>query len=104
MANTETRKQVHFMVPAQVHKGLAAMAYKANMSLSSYAELLLVAAYSSRVRPPTGDANLDTTIARIVILWGSQLDTAAIAEAVGLHEAKVVDIIGAWRDAMRMVA
>lgn len=88
-------------VPPIVHQRIGEMAAKANMPLSTYAAILLQAAYAARVKPPSGDRDLDASVALVAVLWAEQRDTAQIAAALGLAEATVVRIIDGWRRCKR---
>ena len=90
-------KQINISVPEVVHSRVAKMAAGAKMAVGPYAATLFIAAYSARVKPPTGDRDLDASVARVAILWAEKRDTAAIADAVGLSEATVVPVLDAWR-------
>ena len=92
------KRQINISVPDVVHARLEKMAGAARMPLSTYAAQLFIAAYSSKVKPPTGDRDLDASVARVAILYAEKRDTAAIADAVGLSEACIVRVIDAWRD------
>lgn len=103
MANTETHL-VHIAcrVPPVVAKRMAELAAAAKTPLSTYAAQLLIAAYSARVKPPTGDRNLDAAVARIAILWAEKRNTADVAAAVGLSEPTVIRVLDAWRAEVSM--
>jgi hypothetical protein len=96
LGRAETR-QVNVLVTAKMHEGLQKLAKAAHMPLSTYARLLLQAAYAAR-RGETGDRDLDAAVARVVLLWGAAFEPAAIARTVGLSEPTVRRILDAWRE------
>lgn len=93
--------QITFFVSAAQRDNLDRMAKVANVSRAAYAALLFNAAYSARCKA-VGDLDLDAAVSRIVLLHGTKdFDTAAIAGVVGLKEATIAKILGAWRKEMR---
>lgn len=97
MATDDKLVPIACRVPPIVATRLNQLAVGAKMATSTYAAQLLIAAYSARVKPPTGDRDLNASVSRVAILWADKRNTAAIAAAVGLSEPTVVRILDAWR-------
>ena len=90
-------RQINISVPAVVHGQMAKMAAGAKMGVGPYAAQLFMAAYSARVKPPTGDRDLDAAVGRVAVLYAEKPNTADIADLVGISEPAVIRIIDAWR-------
>lgn len=88
--------QINITVSPVVHQKLAAMAKEAGAPVSTYARMLFDAAYAARHKP-TGDAALDASVARILLLHRHGVPPAVIAEVVELPPGLVSLTIDAWR-------
>lgn len=98
--NAAARKQINMSVDPRVHAKLQILANGAGMSLTSYATLLLEAAYAARCGE-TGDIALDTAVGRVALLFGTRLDVDSIRQATGLSETFVSRTVEAWQAEMR---
>jgi hypothetical protein len=99
--STVMQRQINMSVSPVVYARLEQMAKVANMPTGTYARVLLEAAYSARVKPPTGDLDLDKAVARVALLFGTKFDTATIAETLDVPERLVAKILAAWREEMK---
>ena len=90
------KKQVCLDVPAKMFEGIEKKAKEIGVRPLQYAEMLLEAAYATRVGI-IADADLDATIGIIMVL-SVKCETAQIARALKISEDLVVKIIAAWRD------
>jgi hypothetical protein len=73
-------------------------------SPTAYAQLLFEAGFAARIGQerddPASDAELDEQV-RLVFACAGQGNTAAIAKATGLPEARAVKILDAWKTVKR---
>lgn len=88
-------RSVTIEVTEKVHEGLGRMAAERGMRASQYAGLLFEAGYAARATG-TDDAELDATVAAVLILHGNGLEPAAMAQALKVPEARVERILAAW--------
>lgn len=97
MANPITMK---IKVPAVTHRKLFEMGKAKGYSPSTYAQMLFDAAFAARIGQergtPASDAELDEQV-RLVFALAGQADTAAIARATGVPEARVTKILAGFR-------
>ncbi len=92
-----TGKTITLSMPALMHERLSVMARAADVKVGVYAQALFNAAYAARCNT-TGDVDLDTAVARLVILAASgDYDTADLAVASGLSEPTVQRMLDTWR-------
>jgi len=101
------KKQFGIAVSPQVYDGVARRAKAMGLSPTSYAKLLFEAGFAARIgherQLPADDAELDEQC-RLVFALAGQGDTAAIAKATGIKEARVVRILDGWKQAGRKPA
>lgn len=100
LKSPEARRQINFQVTAKVHVRLGEMAEEAGVPLSTYARMLFEAAYAARCGVHS-EPGLDDQVARVLMLFGLDMDTARIARRVGIPEHRVVRILDAWRQETR---
>lgn len=98
MANAVT---VAIKLPPKAHHVLFSEAKRLGYrDAAAYAQLLFDAAFAARVgqmrAAPATDADLDDQV-RLVFALAGQANTAAIARATGLPEARVVKILEGFR-------
>lgn len=95
---------VTLRMPAKTYRRLGEMALARGYSAAGYAHLLFDAAFAARVGQerddPVTDADLDEQV-RLVFACAGQANTAAIARATGLPEARVERILAAWKTAAK---
>ena len=99
-------RAITFSVDERVYDALGQRAAKLGYKAGPYAKMLFEAAFACRVGT-SEDPELHQRIALAIVLHGAKKDTAAIAEAIGLHEATVMQILVAWQSekmAMREAA
>lgn len=99
-AAPEAGRQITFKVSAKVHARLGEMAGEANVAPTTYARMLFDAAYAVRCGVHS-EPGLDDQVARVLMLFGLDMDTARIARRVGIPEHRVVRILDAWRQETR---
>jgi len=91
-------------VTGKAYQRLGQMARQRGYSATGYAHLLFEAAFAARIGQergdPVTDAELDQQV-RLVFACAGQGDTAAIAKATGMPEARVERILHALREAGR---
>lgn len=91
-------------VPPRAHQRLHEMAKPRGYTTTAYAQMLFDAAFAARVgqqrNDPISDAELDEQV-RLVFACAGQGNTAAIAKATGVPEARVTRILQALRDRRR---
>lgn len=96
--------QINLDITKKMKLGLDKFAADAGMSGRAYTTVLLEAAYSAR-HGSSGDIDLDTQVARTMVLWGSgKCVEEDIAKATKLSVTTVITIIKAWRDEIRGAA
>lgn len=93
----QERHQINVTVSAVVHEKMGVLAKAAGVPLSTYAKMLLEAAYAARTAP-TGDAALDQSVARVLLLHRRGLSPAEISELVNLPPGIVSLTADAWRE------
>lgn len=95
---------VNLKLHPKVYQRLHDMGKPRGYTPTAYAHLLFDAGFAARVGQVRGDlvtdAELDEQV-KLVFACAGQGDTAAIARATGLPEARVVRILDAWREASR---
>ena len=95
---------INLKVHSKVYQRLHEMGKPRGYTPTAYAHLLFEAGFAARVGQvrddPISDAELDEQV-RLVFACAGQGNTAAIAKATGLPEARVVRILDAWREAKR---
>lgn len=91
------KRQINMLVEVAVYDGLSRMARERGYPVSTFAKLLLDAAYSARCGQPT-DRDLDATVAAALILQAGGMDTDAVARALRISEATAERIFAAWRE------
>jgi hypothetical protein len=93
--------QMTVMLTPVAHRRLFESAGAKGYKASAYAQMLFDAAFAARIGQergePASDAELDEQV-RLVFACAGQGDTAAIARATGVPEARVVRILEAWKD------
>lgn len=89
-------RQVNFNVDDRVYEALRARAAQLGYKPVTYAKMLFEAAYAVRVGVGV-DPDVHQGIELAIVLHGARMDTAVIAEAVGLHESTVMQILVAWQ-------
>jgi hypothetical protein len=91
-------------VAPRAHQCLHAMGKPQGYSPTTYAQLLFEAGFAARIGQvrgaPVTDAELDEQV-RLVFAFAGQGNTAAIAKATGMLEARVVKILDAWKTVKR---
>lgn len=95
---------INLKVHPKVYQQLHVMGKPRGYTPTAYAHLLFEAGFAARVGQekdaPVTDVELDEQV-RLVFACAGQGDTAAIARATGMPEARVVRILDAWREAKR---
>jgi len=95
---------INIKVPPRAHQKLHELGKAKGYSASGYATLLYEAGFAARIGQergdPVTDAELDEQV-RLVFACAGQADTAAIAKATGIPEARVVRILDGWKKAGR---
>jgi hypothetical protein len=94
------RRQISISVSEKVHERLATLATAAGMSVTAYANILFDAAYAARVGTSM-DRSIDTSVSRVVVLWGTGMDAAEIAKVIGFSTGWCAQVIDAWRAEIR---
>lgn len=91
----EKKAQINILVPARLYQRLGEEAQARGYSRSSYAGLLLGAAWAAR-HGETGDRDLDAMVSAALLLTGAGLDVEAVSRALKCPEETVEKIVGAW--------
>lgn len=91
-----SRRQINFDVDERVYEALRARGAQLGYKPVAYAKMLFEAAYAVRVGVSI-DPDVHQRILLAIVLHGARMDTAVIAEAVGLHESTVMQILVAWQ-------
>jgi len=94
---TVKMKRIAFQIDERVFRGLKKLGAEHGMMPSSYARLLMEAAYSTRCGFNVGDVALTTAIRRAIILEGAGENINTIAELTGLSAATVETALAAWQ-------
>lgn len=96
--------KIDLRVHPKVYQRLREMGKPRGYTPTAYAHLLFDAGFAARIGQekdaPVTDVELDEQV-RLVFACAGQGDTAAIARATGIPEARVVRILDAWREAKR---
>lgn len=90
------KHQLNFAVTEAVHAKLTVFAKVAGVPVTTYAKMLFEAAYAAR-HQPTGDAALDASVSRVLLLHRRGLSPAEISELVNLPQGLVSLTVDAWR-------
>lgn len=89
-------QQVILSISEPVFTKLQAFAKDVGVPTSAYAKMLFEAAYAARCAP-TGDAALDASVARVLLLHRRGMTPAEISELVNLPAGLVGLTVEAWR-------
>lgn len=90
------KHQIGILVSEPVHAKLVVFAKAAGVPVTTYAKMLFEAAYAAR-HAPTGDAALDASVARILLLHRRGLKPAEISEVMNLPPGLIGLTVDAWR-------
>lgn len=100
----EPHVQMKVLLHPRAYDKLSVMAGERGFKPSHYVQLLFDAAYAARIgqerNQPASDAELDEQV-RLVMLLSGQTDTATMARATGVPEARCAQILDALRQRKR---
>ncbi len=93
-------RQFGIVVSLKVHENVCRRARELGLSATGLTTMFFDAGYAARIGQerddPVSDADLDEQV-RLVFACAGQSNTAAIARATGVPEARVERILAAWK-------